>query len=108
MIEQLTGKFEFKAYLVHDTEEKVIIIGACLINAGNKVIVKCSPTQSPGGEIRNFAAVLEWLRVDTDLYQIYDPVYGDYTIRFTNGSKIVFSPYIIPERTTVISIIKLP
>lgn len=105
MMEQLTGKFEFKMYLPHDTAEKVYIIGACLIGAGNEVIVKCSCMQSPEGEANNFLNVLKWMMVDYEFYHLSG---NNNVIIFINGSKIIFSEYKMPERTTVTSILTLP
>lgn len=86
MIEQLTGKYEFKHYLAPDTEEKVIIIGACLIGENNEVKVKVGPISAPEQQINNFINVIKWLGVDNDFYQVVN----DDTILFINGSKIYF------------------
>lgn len=86
MIEQLKGKYEFKHYLAPDTEEKVIIIGACLIGERNEVKVNIDKLSTVDQELSNFLNVIKWLGVDDDYYQAID----DYIIFFINGSKIVF------------------
>jgi len=86
MIEQLTGKYEFKNYLAPDTEEKVVVIGACLISRDNEVKVKVNKISTIGQELDNILHVIRWLGVDNDLYEIID----DNTILFVNGSSIIF------------------
>ena len=85
MIEQLKGKYEFKYYLPPDTEEKVVAIGACLIGRDNEVRVRIDITSTQQQELNNYLNVLEWLRIDKDLYQVYEGA-----IRFINGSRIDF------------------
>lgn len=85
-IEQLKWKYELKYYLPPDTEEKVIIIGACLIGESNEVIVKAGIISTRDQELSDFLNVIKWLGVDNDFYQVVD----DYTILFINGSRIDF------------------
>lgn len=87
MIEQLTNKYEFKHYLAADTEEKVIVIGACLIGENNEVKVKIHAVSTMEQEINNYLNVIKWLCVDVDMYQVVN----DDTILFINGSKIIFN-----------------
>jgi hypothetical protein len=87
MIEKLTGKYEFKHYLAPDTEEKVIIVGACLIGERNEVKVRINETSTADQELSNFLNVIKWLGVDCEFYQV---VGDDCTILFINGSKIEF------------------